>query len=99
MWTPDEARRVLDEHRRVGGPLSGFAHRHGISSARLYWWRKRLAGERPNLTALSLVPATVVSPESSGITIRMPNGIAIEVAEATPSVIAHLVAELTRTLA
>jgi transposase-like protein len=77
-WTPDDARRVLEEHRRVGGPLAEFARRHSISSARLYWWRKRLADERPNLTALSLVPATVVSPESAGITIRMPSGIAIE---------------------
>ena len=55
--TPDEARRLFDEHQRLGGSLAEFARQRGISPARLYWWKKRLAEERPNRTPLSLVPA------------------------------------------
>ena len=97
-WAPDEARRVFDEYRRVGGSLAEFARQRGISPARLYWWKKRLGSEQPTLSALSLVPATVVSAESAITTIRLPNGIAIELAQATPELIARVVAELARSL-
>ena len=95
-WTPDEARRLFDEHQRVGGSLAGFARQRGISPARLYWWKKRLAGEPPNLSALSLVPATVIS--SAAVTIRLPNGIAVDFAQATPEMIARVVGELARSV-
>jgi len=95
-WTPDEARRLLDEHRRVGGPLAEFARQHGISPARLYWWKKRLANQSPNLMALSLVPASVTSAEPVAITIRLPSGIAIESTNASPAWIASIVTELSR---
>lgn len=97
-WTPDEARQIFDEHRRCGGSLAQFARRHGIEPARLYWWKKRLAGERADLTTLALVPATVTTAaaETAGITIRLPNGIAIEAASSAPTWIAAVVAELSR---
>jgi len=98
IWTPEDARRLFDEWHRVGGSLSEFARRHGIDPARLYWWRKRLAGEPSAVTALTLVPATVTSSPSSPIMIRMPNEIAIELSRATAQEVATLVAELSRSM-
>jgi transposase-like protein len=97
-WTPEDARRLFEEHRRTGGPLAEFARRHGITPARLYWWKKRLDAEPSGLTALSLVPATVTTttPDAAAITIRLPNGIGIEATSATPAWIAEVVAELSR---
>ncbi len=93
-WTPDDARRIFDEWRQSGDSLAAFARRHGISSARLYWWRKRLGTESLELSTLSLVPATVM--DAAPITIRLPNGIGIEAASATPAWIAAVVVELSR---
>lgn len=96
-WKPEDARRVLEEWKQSGGPLSEFARRHGIDPARLYWWRKRLA-KSPSVTALALVPATITSAASLAITVRLPNEIAIELTSATPQEVAALVAELTRSM-
>jgi hypothetical protein len=89
---------LFDEWKRSGGSLSEFGRRRGIDPARLYWWRKRLAGEASPMTALSLVPATITASPSSPITIRLPNEIAIELTRATPQEVAVLVAELTRSM-
>ena len=96
-WSPEEARRLLDEHRRVGGSLAEFARQRGISPARLYWWRKRLGDGPASLAELSLVPATVVSAGAT-IAIRLPNGIVIELGHATPEMIARVVNELARSV-
>lgn len=98
VWGPDDARRILDEWSRGGISLAEFARRHGYSVKRLYWWRRRLATEPAELTALSLVPATVTDEAAAGaaITIRLPNGIGIEAPRATPAWIAAVVAELGR---
>jgi len=95
-WTPDEARRVFDEWRRSGEPLAAFGRRHRYAPARLYWWKKRLATEPRDLTPLALVPAVVTTEPPAPITIRLPNGIGIEAASATPAWIAQVVAELSR---
>lgn len=102
-----EAARELRQHvgeagdrvdARVGGSLAEFARRHGIAPARLYWWRRRLETEPADLTTLSLVPATVTTASAAmaAITIRLPNGIAIEATSATPAWIAAVVTELSR---
>jgi transposase-like protein len=98
IWKPEDARGLLDEWKRSGGPLAEFSRRHGIDPARLYWWRKRLASEPPRETALSLVPATITASPASGITIRLPNDIAIELTRATPQEVATLVSELSRAM-
>ena len=90
---------MLEEWKRSGGSLAEFGRLHGIDPARLYWWRKRLAGESPAVTALSFVPATITASPSSLITIRLPNEeIAIELTRATPQEVAALVAALTRSM-
>ena len=95
-WTPAEARRLLDEHQRVGGSLAAFARQRGISPARLYWWKKRLDVEPRSLAQLSLVPATVTAEATAPVTIRLPSGIGIEATSATPAWIAAVIAELSR---
>ena len=50
-------------------------------------------------TSLSLIPATVIGADSSAtapITVRLPNKIAIDIANASPSLVAAIVTELTR---
>lgn len=99
-WTPDEARVLLDEWQRHGGPLAAFARQRGIAPRRLYWWKTRLASAPA--ASLSLIPATIVGADHRElaapppITIRLPNGIAIELANASSILIAEIVAELTR---
>ncbi|CAN5916003.1 hypothetical protein BH11MYX2_BH11MYX2_25070 [soil metagenome] len=101
-WTPDEARVLLDEWQRSGGPLAAFARQRGIAPRRLYWWKARLLSAPA--ASLSLIPATIVGADEPAavappVTIRLPNGIAIEIANASPILIAEIVAELTRSQA
>ena len=87
---------VLDEWRRGGETIAAFARRRGLPASRLYWWRKRLWADAPAAApTLSLVPASIMSTEST-LTIRLPGEVAIEVANASPSWAAALVAELAR---
>lgn len=74
--------------------MAAFARRHGVGAARLYWWKRRLAAS-PASTTLSLVPATIITREAA-IAIRLPGEITIEVANASPSWVASIIAELTR---
>lgn len=86
---------VLDECRRSGETIAAFARQHGLTASRLYFWKKRLQGNarRAELPSLSLVPASIISAETT-LTIRLPGEVAIEVANASPSWVAALVAEL-----
>jgi len=100
-WTPDTARQILDFCDASREPLAACARSLGVTPARLYWWKKRLARATtaPTLTSLSLVPAAVLSAEeSAAITIRLPNGIAGEISGdgGTPTFVAAIVAELSR---
>ncbi|HET9992731.1 MAG TPA: hypothetical protein VFQ65_29555, partial [Kofleriaceae bacterium] len=67
-----------------------------IRAKRLVWWSKRL----PDLpsTIVSLVPATVVEsePDELAVVIRVPSGIAIEIASATPTSIAAIATALAK---
>jgi transposase-like protein len=97
FWTPEEARLLLDEWQRSGGTLAAFARRCGVAPRRLYWWRKQLAGRTTR--SLSLIPGTIIGADartSAPITVRLPSGIAIEIADASPSLVAAIVTELTR---
>jgi transposase-like protein len=49
-WTLEQARTVLEKQAASGLPVSQFAAREGLESARLYRWRERLgvrAGQLP----------------------------------------------------
>ena len=92
-WSDDDARVVLDEWRRSGDSIAAFARKHGVTAPRLYWWKKRLVTSAG--PTLSLVPATIVTREAT-IAIRLPGDVTIEVANASPSWVAAIVAELTK---
>ena len=96
-WTLDEARRILDEWKRTGGPLAAFARTHGYQARRLYWWKRQLADVARRVT---LVPATIIEPATGddlpAVTIRLPTGVEIEVGRASASWLAAVVTELAR---
>jgi hypothetical protein len=96
-WTEADARGVLDDWKRSGETLEAFARSRGRVPQRLAWWRKRLSAS-PAGPALTLVPAAVVGIEPAAPTavIRLPQGIVIELASASPQWIAALARELTR---
>src|SRR5215467_5411901 len=97
-WTDDEAQKLLEEWRRSGDSIAAFARRHGVSAWRLYWWRKRLPTTAKPRAArtLSLVPASIVAVSGATLRLRLPGEVSIDVANASPSWVATLVAELTR---
>lgn len=96
-WTEDDARRVLDEWRQSGQSIAAFARARHISAPRLYWWRKRLPQNEAAAPMVSLVPAKIVArPATTAIVIRMPSGVGIEIAGASPSWLASLVTEIER---
>ncbi len=99
-WTEDEGRAALEAWRASGASLAAFARRERLGVQRLYWWKRRLGWDAPQqaLAPLSLVPAMVIgtSAASTGITIRLPNGVAIEVADASPAWVAAVAVELAR---
>lgn len=96
-WTEDEARAVFAAWRARDESLAAFARRHGVDVQRLYWWKRRLASTTHVGSTLSLVPAKMIEAEAAAVTIRLPNGIAIEIASGgSPSLVAAIVTELTR---
>jgi transposase-like protein len=97
-WTDDNARAALEEWRRSGDTIAAFARRHSVSAWRLYSWRKKLRTEaKPRAEpTLSLVPASIVAVSGATLTLRLPGEVSIDVANASPSWVATLVAELTR---
>jgi len=95
-WTEADARLVLDEWRRSGQTIAAFARERDMSAPRLYWWRRRLP-KAVAAPAMSLVPAKIVTrSEAAAIVIRLPSGVAIEMANASPSLVAAIVSELER---
>lgn len=96
-WTDDDARTMLEEWRRSGDSIAVFARRHSVSAWRLYSWRKKLrTTAKPRAAPLSLVPASIVAIGGATLTLRLPGEVSIDVANASPSWVATLVAELTR---
>jgi hypothetical protein len=96
-WTEDDARLVLDEWRQSGQTIAAFARERQMSAPRLYWWRKRLPRDSVPAPVMSLVPAKVVTrSEAAAVVIRLPSGVAIETASASPSLVAAIIGELER---
>ena len=97
-WTEDDARSALEEWRRSGKSIAVFARDRGMSAPRLYWWRRRLSQALTKPSPISLVPAAIVSAGTAATVIRLPNGLAVEIAstDVSPAWVAALVAELTR---
>jgi hypothetical protein len=96
QWTQADAQRVLNEWQCSGDTLEAFARARGLVPQRIAWWRKRLAAPRSTkTTALTLVPATVISGEPVAV-LRLPGGVVLELSSVSPSWIAALARELAR---
>lgn len=93
-WTDDDARTVLAAWRRTEQPLGTFARKNGMVANRLYWWRKRLSEPA---RAMELVPAVITSDAEVAIVVRIASTVTIEIAKASPRMIAEIVGELART--
>jgi transposase-like protein len=97
-WTEDEARTALERWRQSGDTIAAYARAHGVSAPRLYWWRRRLSARVPAAgpsPEIRFAPAAIIA-EAARVEFRLPNGIAVEVTNASPSWAAALIAELTR---
>ena len=96
-WSEDEGRRVVEAWRRSGENATAFARRHGLRAKRLEYWSKRLgANVSASAAKVSFVPAAVVGSDEVVAVIRVPGGIAIELAGATPAQIAAVATALAR---
>ncbi|NJR41786.1 MAG: hypothetical protein HC767_03110 [Akkermansiaceae bacterium] len=96
-WTESDARQVLAEWRQSGQTIAAFARERRMSAPRLYWWRRRLPKVGAGAPAMSLVPAKIVMRgDAVPIVIRLPSGVAIEMADASPALVAAIVSELER---
>ena len=92
-WTDDDARTALAAWRRTKQPLGTFARENGMVANRLYWWRKRLSEP----TRMEFVPAVIASDAEVAIVVRIASHVTIEIAKASPRMIAEIVGELART--
>lgn len=94
-WSEVQARQTLEHCERAGMTVHAYAREHGLSAQRLYYWRKRLDRQAGAEASLSLVPAHVLGASVAGaVVLRLPNDVAIEVADGSPSWVAALVREL-----
>jgi hypothetical protein len=93
-WTEDDARRVLAAQQRSSESIAAFARAQGLTAARLYWWKKRLASSATPISTMTLIPAAVIADADTAVVIRTPGGIEIEAANASPSWVAAVVAAL-----
>jgi len=95
-WTAREARKALVAWQGSGKTMAAFCRDHGLRPKRLYWWRHQLGGwcgtgptqgqgeARSREDALSggtLVEAEVPRVSTKALTIALPCGARIEVAD------------------
>ena len=64
--------------RASSASMAGYCRQHELSYAAFVWWRRRLEQAAP-ATSLTLIPVVVPTPRGGAITIRLPDGIGIEV--------------------
>ena len=99
-WTTRDARRVLAACDGSGLSVAAFAREHGLKDQRLSWWRKRLgewdgsalaaAGSPPVRFVPAIVQGSRVATGST-IAIRLPDGVMVEIGDASPQWVASLV--------
>lgn len=104
-WNADVARRVLRAAKASGLSMRAFCERHALSTQRLSWWKGRLDEWRErgaDAKLPRLAPAVVLGGpalESAPAILRLPAGLALEVANASdvdPEWLAAVVTALSR---
>lgn len=88
QWTAAEARQQLTAWKGSGVPLETFARQRGLNGTRLRWWKSRLgdwSGDTSPACAPAFIPAVVrdaaEAASSSAVTVRLPGGVVVEVAD------------------
>jgi hypothetical protein len=87
-WTEREAQAALDELAQSGVSAAKFAESKGVSTQRLWYWRKRLAEAGPtqfvavDLTsaraAMPIAPSRIEIVASCGMTVRVREDLDVE---------------------
>jgi transposase-like protein len=81
-WTAAEAERVVEAWRESGQSMSAFARQRGFDVQRLAWWKKRFAewsGDHEH--AARFAPAVISTTSGPRVSVRLDEGILIEVAD------------------
>ena len=81
VWGEQDARTALAELAESGESISKFALRRGISTQRIYYWKRRIVEALgPGFVAVPLPAARVDQIEitADGVTIRVREGLAPE---------------------
>ena len=87
---------MIDEWKQSGDTIAEFSRKRGLVPERLYLWRKRFAETSASAARpLALVPATIVS-TNADVVVQLPNGVAIEIANASAAWVAAVLSELVR---
>lgn len=89
-WSEEDARRMLAALRKSRTPVSVFAKKRGITTQRVFWWKKRLrdwergegeaAEAESHLVPVNVLPAVDPAPRPL-VAIRIGSELAVEVAE------------------
>jgi kynurenine formamidase len=102
--TAQQAQQLLDEQALSGVGIMAFCRDHGVSYARLKYWRGRLATRREaspvDAGFVELVPASRKSAHdmmvSAGVMIRVSDDCRIEVSRGFDAVVLRAVVEALR---
>jgi hypothetical protein len=65
--------------RASGVSMAAYCRQHELSYAAFVWWRRRLGQAITPASPLTLIPVVAPTPNGSVITIRLPDGVGIEV--------------------
>lgn len=71
--------RRIARWRASGASMAGYCRQHGLSYWMFVRWRRRLERSGAPVSPLTLIPVVAATPRGSAITIRLPDGIGIEV--------------------
>lgn len=81
-------KRVLEDFPRSGLTVKDFCHRQGISTAKFYYWQRKLEASED----AGFAPIHIAEPEETQIT--LPNGTCVGVSSRDVSWIADLLFEI-----
>ena len=96
-WTAAEAERVVEAWRESGQSMRAFADERGFNVQRLGWWKKRLSEWAGEERVARFAPAVIATSGGAHVSVRLAEGIVIEVAEVeavTPAWLSALVSNL-----
>ncbi len=71
--------RQIARWRASGVSMAAYCRRHGLSYWTFVRWHRRLEQAIASASPLTLIPVVAPTPNGSVITIRLPDGVGIEV--------------------